>query len=69
MKTTIYCPCCSSVMLHCLSHKKEYWFCRNCWQEMPNLDSDSFEETKHRRRNKIANLSIGFPKLKQPLSV
>lgn len=64
---TVYCPCCSNVMLHCLKHSKEYWFCRNCWQEMPNLES--FEETKHRRRSKITNLSIGFPKLKQPLSV
>lgn len=34
-----YCPCCSDVLLqHIRIHEHEtYWFCRNCWQEMPVL--------------------------------
>ena len=32
------CPCCSYQMLHHIRGNQTYWFCRHCWQEMPNLD-------------------------------
>lgn len=32
------CPCCSGTMLHHIGHHRDFWFCRNCWSEMPNLD-------------------------------
>ncbi|MBW4565129.1 MAG: hypothetical protein KME32_29340 [Mojavia pulchra JT2-VF2] len=30
-----YCPCCSDVLLQHINGSKIYWFCRHCWQEMP----------------------------------
>ncbi|MFB2939449.1 hypothetical protein ACE1B6_29700 [Aerosakkonemataceae cyanobacterium BLCC-F154] len=33
------CPCCSHQMLRHIRGNQSYWFCRHCWQEMPNLDN------------------------------
>ena len=33
------CPCCSAVMLRHIRHKKIYWYCSYCHQEMPNIIS------------------------------
>ena len=38
MKVLTICPCCSTPMLRHFGHQREYWFCRHCWQEMPDLD-------------------------------
>lgn len=32
------CPCCSDKLIHHLSHQRDYWFCRGCWQEMPVIE-------------------------------
>ncbi|XWK91292.1 MAG: hypothetical protein U7127_14955 [Phormidium sp.] len=32
------CPCCSHTMLRHIRSNQVYWFCRNCWQEMPNIE-------------------------------
>ncbi|MBE9228454.1 hypothetical protein IQ264_23840 [Phormidium sp. LEGE 05292] len=32
------CPCCSHTMLRHIRSNQVYWFCRNCWQEMPNFE-------------------------------
>ena len=37
MKDSAICPNCSDIMLHHFGNHREYWFCRSCWQEMPNL--------------------------------
>ncbi|WP_156114104.1 hypothetical protein [Myxosarcina sp. GI1] len=37
MTTNKICPCCSNSMLRCLERDRSYWFCRHCWQEMPDL--------------------------------
>ncbi|MDX2228285.1 MAG: hypothetical protein NW220_01515 [Leptolyngbyaceae cyanobacterium bins.349] len=29
------CPCCSTPMLRHIRQQQVYWFCRECWQEMP----------------------------------
>jgi ribosomal protein L37AE/L43A len=29
------CPCCSNRMLRHFRQQQVYWFCRECWQEMP----------------------------------
>ena len=29
------CPCCSNILLRHIHSNQAYWFCRNCWQEMP----------------------------------
>ncbi|NJL21538.1 MAG: hypothetical protein HC895_13070 [Leptolyngbyaceae cyanobacterium SM1_3_5] len=31
------CPCCEYLMLKAVHHHQTVWFCRHCWQEMPNL--------------------------------
>ena len=33
------CPCCSHPMLQHVHNNQVYWFCRNCWQEMPLVTS------------------------------
>lgn len=33
------CPCCSSPLLRHIRHHNVYWFCRSCWQEMPNCSA------------------------------
>lgn len=52
------CPCCSSPMLHHLRNRQEYWFCRKCWQEMPNLSISS--ENQAFPQNRIINLSTNL---------
>jgi hypothetical protein len=61
------CPCCSHTLLHHLSHHREYWFCRNCWQEMPDLEA--FKDKTFHRQTQITNLSYGLPKLKEVVAV
>ena len=58
------CPCCSNPMLHCIGNHREYWFCRNCWQEMPDLGEVKRSRSIHQSR--IVNLSIGLRKLTRP---
>ncbi|MFB2921503.1 hypothetical protein ACE1CB_23940 [Aerosakkonema sp. BLCC-F2] len=31
------CPCCSYQMVRHVRRHQTDWFCRHCWQEMPNL--------------------------------
>ncbi|MEL6786933.1 MAG: hypothetical protein AAFO76_05875 [Cyanobacteria bacterium J06607_15] len=38
MSISVECPCCRSILLHHVSNRREYWFCRHCWQEMPDLE-------------------------------
>jgi ribosomal protein L37AE/L43A len=35
--STQTCPCCSQTLLRHISAKGIYWFCPNCYQEMPTL--------------------------------
>lgn len=44
------CPCCSHTMLRHIRSNQVYWFCRNCWQEMPNIEQ--------KRSRSLLNLSI-----------
>ena len=37
MKILTICPCCSNTMLYHISNYRGYWFCRSCWQKMPDL--------------------------------
>jgi ribosomal protein L37AE/L43A len=45
------CPCCSHTMLRHIRSNQVYWFCRNCWQEMPNFE-------QHRSTSILVHLSI-----------
>ena len=63
MNILAICPCCSSPMLHYLHPHREVWFCRSCWQEMPN-----FSETNH-HKNKIMNLSPRLAQRNKPVAV
>jgi uncharacterized protein YbaR (Trm112 family) len=31
------CPCCRDKLMRHASNNRIYWFCRYCWQEMPNF--------------------------------
>jgi len=34
----ITCPCCSRQLLRHIRQNQIHWFCRSCWQSMPNLN-------------------------------
>ncbi len=57
MTSSISCPCCSENLLHHLSGNRDYWFCPNCRQEMPDLDA--VKRNNFSAQNRIFNLSIG----------
>ena len=67
MNILTICPCCSSPMLHHFRHGKEYWFCRSCWQEMPNLSV--IKEKNSCSQNQIINLSSSLVKLNKAVVV
>ncbi|HLO51416.1 MAG TPA: hypothetical protein VK211_23590 [Kamptonema sp.] len=33
------CPCCSTTLLRHIRSQRVYWFCRHCYQEMPNYEN------------------------------
>lgn len=66
MSILTICPCCSKPMLHHLGNHREYWFCRNCWQEMPDLEV--IKQKKYHQQNQIVSLPINFSKLDKPVS-
>lgn len=61
----IYCPCCSGRLLAHVRSSQVYWFCRNCWQEMPvfggekcnllpaSLTEQLFEEPQNQENSRI----------------
>ncbi|NJK74050.1 MAG: hypothetical protein HC786_13785 [Richelia sp. CSU_2_1] len=36
------CPCCSNEMLRHVRRNQVYWFCRECWQEMPVYNLNTY---------------------------
>ncbi|PZV09360.1 MAG: hypothetical protein DCF22_18645 [Leptolyngbya sp.] len=36
------CPCCAHLLLRHIRRQQVYWFCRQCWQEMPALKQETF---------------------------
>jgi hypothetical protein len=36
------CPCCTNQMLRHVRQSQVYWFCRQCWQEMPVYPLNSY---------------------------
>lgn len=67
MNTFAVCPCCSNTMVRQVSHYKTYWFCRSCWQEMPDLPI--IREENYHRQNRLVNLSINSVKRNQAFTV
>jgi ribosomal protein L37AE/L43A len=39
MKNQHLCPCCSNPLLRHVSSKRTYWFCSQCYQEMPDIEN------------------------------
>lgn len=61
MNTYALCPCCSGRLIHQISHHRDYWFCRTCWEEMPILEIQvaKIDRLKYQHqidRNSLANL-------------
>jgi hypothetical protein len=50
------CPCCSNQMLRHVRQSQVYWFCRQCWQEMPVYNLNSYGSV--RSRNLVTSLGI-----------
>lgn len=36
------CPCCTNQLLRHVRQSQVYWFCRQCWQEMPVSPLNSY---------------------------
>ncbi len=51
-------------MLHHIGHHQDYWFCRSCWQPMP--DFGAVPNSRSIRSEQIANLSLSFRQLTKP---
>ena len=67
MSILAICPCCSNRLLHHFSDHREYWFCRTCWQEMPDIDSITC--TKNKQLKQALNLSTHFARQKAKVLV
>ena len=52
------CPCCSDHLLRHVRHSDVYWFCRHCWQEMPDCSTQSSVSFKS-----FCALDYGFNRL------
>jgi len=60
------CPCCSNQLLRHIRHHQIYWFCTNCWQEMPNLELFIEKRTSLRHshqpyNNQVLSLAASKP--------
>ncbi|MEM6610900.1 MAG: hypothetical protein AAF652_01340 [Cyanobacteria bacterium P01_C01_bin.72] len=62
MSILVVCPCCNNTLLHHFSDRREYWFCRQCWQEMPDLHN--LKLSPQRLEKKAVNLPISLVKRK-----
>ncbi len=58
------CPCCSTPMIHYFYPHREAWFCRSCWQEMPN-----FSAQQNLQKNVVVNLSPRLIKRTKAIAV
>lgn len=58
-KTMKECPCCSQPLLRSISKNKIYWFCSNCRQEMPDLETVLQEQQKKEHIAKLNRLYQG----------
>ena len=60
MDTLVVCPCCSSPLLHHVSNHGEYWFCRHCWQEMPDFELKQEKRASKSHKNSLAKELISL---------
>lgn len=66
MNALYVCPCCSSPLLHHVNSRGEYWFCRHCWQEMPDVELKQERKVQSHRKNSLVR---EFTSLNQSLLV
>ncbi|MBV6623969.1 MAG: hypothetical protein KI793_13705 [Rivularia sp. (in: Bacteria)] len=45
------CPCCGGSLLRHIRHAELYWFCQNCWQEVPLLRTSSIDAEARKKSN------------------
>ncbi|WP_449418562.1 hypothetical protein [Phormidium nigroviride] len=59
------CPCCSSQLLRHARHNSVYWFCPECWQEMPDLVEMVLAPNKRiEKLDGLVKLSTWIPRLR-----
>lgn len=51
------CICCHTQLLHYLNGIKSYWFCTNCYQEMPGIIAKTKIANKQ-SQNYIRNIAV-----------
>ncbi len=53
------CPCCGNNLLRHVRHGEIYWFCQNCWQEVPLLTTSHLSNiVKARSGNGVTKETI-----------
>ncbi len=58
------CPCCSDTLLRHIRTGEVYWFCRHCYQEMPDFVNE-FPKNHSMKALESAlktNIDLGLPK-------
>ena len=50
------CICCRDRLLRQISHRRMYWFCPNCNQEMPHADDLKIYDSRKAKRQLIPSL-------------
>lgn len=59
------CPCCSAQLLRHARQNSVYWFCPDCWQEMPDLSEMVLARNKRMKKlDSLANLSTWMTRLR-----
>ena len=54
-------------MLYHIGNHRDYWFCRSCWQKMP--DFGEVKNSRSIRQEKTVNLSTSLHRLTKPALV
>ena len=55
------CICCHNRLIRHIAHRRMYWFCPSCYQEMPNLNEIkvySLNNFSRRRENMEKNYRL-----------
>jgi hypothetical protein len=57
------CPCCSNTLIRQFRSHQLVWFCRHCWQEMPNISARPRAAASHRSAVAVSPADLHVPSL------
>lgn len=55
------CPCCNGNLLRHIRNSGVYWFCPTCWQEMPNLITETRSQQNQSHHSREVRLHPPSP--------